>query len=75
MPIYRVHFGIWGEKGGGLDLMYVQNKSYLTDVQNRGGGSRALLDNVLKKGAFFLMASLNYVISKDFISERPICIL
>ena len=34
--------------------MYVQNKSYLTAVQNRGGGSRPLLDNVRKKDAFLL---------------------
>ena len=28
-------------------------KSYLTGVQNEGGGSRPLLDNVQKKDAFF----------------------
>ena len=33
------------------------NKSYLTGVQNEGGGSRPLLDNVQKRDAFF-MASL-----------------
>ena len=49
------------KRGGGLDLMYVQNKSYLTDVQNGGGGARALLDNVRKKVFFLLlMASLGY---------------
>ena len=26
------------KRGGRLDLTYVQNKSYLTDVQNRGEG-------------------------------------
>ena len=31
-----------------------RNKSYLTGVQNEGGGSRPLLDNVQKKDAFFL---------------------
>ena len=29
-------------------------KSYLTDVQNEGGGSRPLLDNVQKKDTFFI---------------------
>ena len=29
-------------------------KSYLTGVQNEGGGSRPLLDNVQKKDTFFL---------------------
>ena len=37
-------------------------KSYLTDVQNEGG-LRSLLDNVQKKDAFFLMASLTFLVS------------
>ena len=56
-PIYWVHFGIWGEKGGGLDLMCVQNKSYLTMSKTRGG-SRGHFWTMSKRKVLFLMASL-----------------
>ena len=36
---------------------WVDTKSYLTDVQNEGGRSRLLLDNVQMKDAYFVKVS------------------
>ena len=44
----------------------VQYKSYLTDVQNEGGGSRPFLDNVQKKDVFFMSSLSKHLDQRPF---------